>query len=149
MPPVCVAIGHGCRAGQHQDALDELYWKRIRRGHQSCALTVLGAYAEDLGALTEFFDSPWSQPAAGLPEEAQENVPRGAAYHLGALGYVREAMAPFQAALARYAPSNSNLASVTASVLSQYAVLLGDFAAARLRSSAAPRQTGRGGAILS
>jgi tetratricopeptide (TPR) repeat protein len=125
--PLYLAIGHGCRAGRHQEVLDEVYWKRIRRGHLSYALTVLGAYGEDLGGLAEFFEVPWSRPAAGLSENAQANVLRWAAYRLGALGYVREAMAPFQAALERYTKANADLASVTASVLSQYAVLLGQF----------------------
>jgi hypothetical protein len=137
MLPLYVAIGHGCRAGRHQEVLEEVYWKRVRRGHQSYALTVLGGYGEDLGALAEFFEAPWSRPAAGLSDSAQANVLRWAAYRLGALGYVREAMAPFQAALQRYVVANPDHASVTASMLSQYALLLGQLEQARSYARAA------------
>ncbi len=95
--------------------------------------------------MSEFFDVPWSRPAAGLSDSAQANVLRWVAYRLEALGYVREAMAPFQAALRRYVAANPDHASVTASVLSQYALLLGQLEQGRAFARAAQEHGERAG----
>jgi tetratricopeptide (TPR) repeat protein len=67
-----------------------------------------------------------------LSEGSQADVLRWAAYRLGALGYVQEAMEPSQAALERYyVQGNWAMESVSAYMLSQYAILLGDLDKAR------------------
>ena len=35
MAPLYAAVAHGCRAGRHQEALDEVYWRRIQRGEEA------------------------------------------------------------------------------------------------------------------
>ena len=35
MAPLFAAVMHGCQAGKHQEALDEVYWKRIQRGNEA------------------------------------------------------------------------------------------------------------------
>ena len=37
MTPLFSAVAHGCAAGRHQKAMDEVYWKRICRGMNSSA----------------------------------------------------------------------------------------------------------------
>ena len=32
MAPLYAAVAHGCAAGRHQEALNEVYWRRIQRG---------------------------------------------------------------------------------------------------------------------
>ena len=68
MAPLFAAVAHGCQAGRHQEALDEVYWRRIRRGEESFSSKKLGAFGADLAALSGFFDPPWRQPVAALSE---------------------------------------------------------------------------------
>jgi hypothetical protein len=35
MMPLYAAVAHGCRAGRHQEALDEVYWRRVSRGEEA------------------------------------------------------------------------------------------------------------------
>ena len=38
MAPLYAAVAHGCAAGHHQEALDEVYWRRIERGNEFYAV---------------------------------------------------------------------------------------------------------------
>jgi hypothetical protein len=58
MTPLFAAVSHGCAAGLHQAALDEVYWRRIRRGNEYFSVRKLGAFGADLAALAGFFDPP-------------------------------------------------------------------------------------------
>jgi tetratricopeptide (TPR) repeat protein len=62
MQPLFAAVVHGCRAGRYQEALAEVYWRRIQR-KEHYSLHKLGAYGSALTALAGFFDRPWSQPS--------------------------------------------------------------------------------------
>ena len=65
MQPLFHAINHGCKAGQVQEAWDEVYQGRVRRRNESFINKQLGAYAADLGALAHFFDPPWAVAQRG------------------------------------------------------------------------------------
>jgi tetratricopeptide (TPR) repeat protein len=100
MEPLFAAITHGCRAGLHQEVLDEVYEKRvIRSGKESYTTHKLGAFGADLAALSHFFETPWSRPAAGLREGTKAAVLSWAAFRLRALGRLIEARQPMQASL--------------------------------------------------
>jgi tetratricopeptide (TPR) repeat protein len=100
MEPLFAAITHGCRAGLHQEVMDEVYEKRvIRGGREDYTGSKLGAFGADLAALSHFFETPWSRPAAGLREVFKSAVLSWAAFRLRALGRLIEALQPMQKTL--------------------------------------------------
>ena len=71
LAPLYHAIAHGCRAGRHQEALDEVYMNRICRRLPNgeiefYSIKKLGAVGSDLAAISWFFDRPYETPAAAL-----------------------------------------------------------------------------------
>jgi tetratricopeptide (TPR) repeat protein len=100
MQPLFAAVSHGCRAGLHQEALDEVYWDRIKRGNEHYSTKKLGAFGADLAALAGFFEKPWKEPSPNLTEPDQALVLNLAGFRLRALGRLREAAEPMDAALA-------------------------------------------------
>lgn len=99
MQPLFNAVAHGCAAGLHQKALDEVYWSRIKRKDEQFLTKKLGAYSDDLAVVANFFIKPWDTPASGLSEMWQHGVLNWAGFRLNALGRVREALAPTRAAI--------------------------------------------------
>ena len=99
MAPLFAAVAHGCQAGRHQEALDEVYWRRIRRGEEAFSVHKLGAFGADLAALSGFFAPPWRQPVAALSERYKGAVLNWAGFRLRALGRLAEAAQPTQASL--------------------------------------------------
>ncbi len=99
MAPLYAAVAHGCAAGRHQEALDEVYWRRIQRGNEFYTTWKLGALGADLAALAGFFDPPWRRPVAGLTEADKAFLLNEAGYALRALGRLAEAREPMAAAL--------------------------------------------------
>jgi len=99
MEPLFAAVAHGCKAGLHQEALDEVYSKRIRRRKEAYTVRKLGAFGSDLACLSHFFTVPWGQPAAGLSEAAKAAILSWAAFGLRALGRLWEAVQPMKAGL--------------------------------------------------
>lgn len=99
LQPLYQAVVHGCQAGLVQEAYQEVYWQRILRGHEYYSINKLGAFGTELGALTAFFDQPWSRASASLPEEDQAWLLNQVAFYLRALGRLTEAFDPIRAAL--------------------------------------------------
>ena len=127
MAPLYAAVAHGCRAGRHQEALNEVYWDRISRGSESYSAKQLGAFGSDLAALSGFFETPWSQPVDGLSESDKGYVLNEAGFALRPLGRPREAAQPMQAALDAVDGSEDWLnAARDAGNLSQLYVTIGD-----------------------
>jgi hypothetical protein len=62
LEPLYQAVVHGCLAGKHNKALNDVYSKRILRGEESYSSSQLGAYAHDLTALAAFFPAGWNKP---------------------------------------------------------------------------------------
>ena len=54
MEPLFAALAHGCRAGLHNEAEIDVYWKRICRGNEAFVNIKLGAFGADLSALSNF-----------------------------------------------------------------------------------------------
>jgi tetratricopeptide (TPR) repeat protein len=131
MAPLYAAVAHGCQAGRHQEALDEVYWRRILRGGEAFSTHKLGALGAELAALSGFFDQPWRQPVAGLTEPDKGWVLSEAGFCLRSLGRLAEAAQPMQAGMeASIAQKDWKGAAVDAGNLSELTLTSGDLAQA-------------------
>jgi tetratricopeptide (TPR) repeat protein len=99
MSPLFAAVAHGCAAGRHQEALDDVFQQRIQRGNPPFSVVRLGAFGANLAALAGFFAAPWQQPVAELTESDQAFVLNAAGFCLRALGQLKEAAQPLRASL--------------------------------------------------
>ncbi len=126
MQPLYAAVVHGCRAGRQQEAMDEIFWWRIRRGNDAFSVRTLGAFGSELTALAGFFDRPWSKPSARLTAADQALVLNDASFYLRALGRLAEAVEPMQASLeACIAQEDWKQAAIRAGNLSELTLTLG------------------------
>jgi tetratricopeptide (TPR) repeat protein len=131
MAPLFAAVAHGCQAGRYQEALEEVYWRRISRGDEFFSTRKLGAFGADLAALSGFFDPPWRRPVAGLTEADKNWVLGMASFRLRALGRLAEAAQPMQAGLEAYiAREEWKNAAQLAENLSELYLTSGDMAQA-------------------
>jgi tetratricopeptide (TPR) repeat protein len=127
MSPLYAAVAHGCQAGRYQDAMDEVYLRRIQRRDEVFNAKKLGAYGADLVTISGFFDSLWDKPVAGLTEAYKSYVLNDAGYDLQALGRLKEAAQPMQAGLeAAIALELWNYAARSAGNLSELYLAIGD-----------------------
>jgi len=99
MAPLFAAVYHGCQARRHQEAADEVYWRRIRRRNEAYLVRKLGALGADLALLANFFDPPWRRPVADLTEFHQGWALSVAGFSLRALGRLSEAVEPMEGSL--------------------------------------------------
>jgi tetratricopeptide (TPR) repeat protein len=131
MAPLYAAVTHGCQASRHQEALDEVYWRRISRRDEFFSTKKLGAFGADLAVLSGLFDPPWHQPVAGLTEDAKAFVLHQAGYRLRALGRLAEAAQLMQAGMeAVIGQEDWRGAARAASNLSELTLTSGDLAQA-------------------
>ena len=100
MAPLYAAVAHGCQAGRHQKALEDVYRRRIQRGNEFFSTKKLGAIGAELAVLAGFFDPPWEKPVAGLRDAHRGWVLNEVGFALRALGRIREAVQPMKRALA-------------------------------------------------
>ncbi|MCG3155790.1 MAG: hypothetical protein DKINENOH_02398 [bacterium] len=127
MEPLFAAVAHGCQAGRHQEALLEVYWKRICRGEEAFVNKTLGAFGADLSALSNFFEVLWRQPASGLTDDDKAVVLSWAGFALRALGRLAEASQPMQAAIDNFVgQKNWKEAAINAGNLSELYLTLGE-----------------------
>jgi tetratricopeptide (TPR) repeat protein len=127
MEPLYAAVVHGCRAGRQQEAMDEVFYRRIRRGRKVFSWHKLGAFGSELAALAGFFDRLWDQPSTGLTAADQGFVLNSAAFCLRVLGRLAEAVQPMQAGLERYiALEKWEDAARSAGNLSELTIILGE-----------------------
>ncbi len=132
MQPLFSAVAHGCAAGLHQQVMDEVYYPRIQRDGKTNYLSEkLGAFSDDLAALAYFFTIPWHTLAPDLPEKYKAGMLNWAGFRLGALGRLREALEPMQAAV-DMAVKQENWANAAGNThnFSELQLALGDVAAA-------------------
>ncbi|HEY0379187.1 MAG TPA: toll/interleukin-1 receptor domain-containing protein [Pyrinomonadaceae bacterium] len=132
LEPLYAAVTHGCAAGRHDEALHEVYYRRIGRGEEFFSTNNLGAFGADLAALGSFFDPPWLNPVPRLTDKDQSFILGQAGYCLRALGRLTAAVQPLQAGLeADISLEDWRNASASASNLSQLYLTLGDLRQAR------------------
>jgi tetratricopeptide (TPR) repeat protein len=136
LAPLYHAIAHGCRAGRHQEALREVYWKRICRWRPDGSLEfysqrILGTAGSDLAATVFFFDRPYETPAAALVPQDRAWVLTDAGTTLRAQGRLQEGRRAIRAGLREREDAEDwvNAANI-ASNLSQIELLVGDIAVA-------------------
>jgi hypothetical protein len=99
LQPLYQAVAHGCRAGLYQEACAEVYQDRIGRRNEFYATQKLGLFGADLGAVTGFFDPPWTRPRLELSEGDRAWLLNQAAFSLRALGRLAEALEPMRAGM--------------------------------------------------
>ena len=100
LQPLYQAVAHGCLAGRHQEAHDEVYQARIVRNKGQGNIyspNKLGAFGADLGAVACFFEEPWRRPTSTLSEPVQAWLLNEAAFSLRALGRLEDALEPMVA----------------------------------------------------
>jgi hypothetical protein len=131
MMPLYQAVAHGCKAGLHQEVLDNVFYKRVRRQSEAFSISKLGSFGAEIAAIANFFDQTWSQPAADLKGEYKGYVLNIASFALRALGRLAETQAPMIAALEECLNAqNYEHAAVQAGILSELYLTLGNVAAA-------------------
>jgi hypothetical protein len=126
LAPLYEAVTHGCLAGRHQEACDNVYYDRIKRGAEHFSTNKLGAIGADLAAVAAFFDAPWRQVSPNLTGADQAWLLNEAAFSLRALGRLTEALQPMRAGLEiRVQQKDWKQAAISASNLSELALTLG------------------------
>jgi hypothetical protein len=146
LAPLYQAIAHGCRAGRHQQALDEMYLARICRREEYYASKKLGAIGSDLAAVSSFFDKPFEVPAAALRENDGAFVLNQAAQRLLSCGRPAEALAARRAGLRmREQLGDWHNAAIAAASLSENESLLGEIAGAVASSARSVELADRSG----
>ena len=127
MVPLYAAVAHGCEAGRHQEALEEVYLRRILRGSEHFSWKKLGSFGADLAVMSGFFDQPWSKPTAELTEAAKSFVLSQSGFYLRALSRLAEATQPMKAGLEAYIAQEDRLNAARAACnLSELSLTLGD-----------------------
>jgi tetratricopeptide (TPR) repeat protein len=135
MQPLFAAVVHGCAAGLHQQACDEIYFERIKRGGKHYLWRQLGAFAADLSCLSHFFAEPWQVPQSALSSADQSWVIGVAGFLLRGLGRLREAVGPSEEALRLGIEAKDwGNASRRACNLSELHLALGELALAEARA---------------
>jgi hypothetical protein len=136
LAPLYQAIAHGCRAGRHQEALDEIYAGRICRQQPDGEIAFyaskkLGALGSNLASVSWFFEEPYAIPVATLTPENRSWVLGEAAFYLRAQGRIAEALLAMRAVAPIYEKANHwRNAAAAAANLSQAELLVGEIAAA-------------------
>ena len=131
LSPLYAAVAHGCAAGRHQEALDEVYWRRIQRETEEFSIHNLGAVSADLAALSGFFEILWEQPVAGLTDGDKAYVLSHAGFDLRAMGRLQESAQPMRAGFESYiARETWQHAAIIAGNLSELYLSIGDLAQA-------------------
>jgi len=126
MSPLFSALTHGCLAGKHQEVLDDIFWKRIRRKDDGFVVHQLGAFSSDLASVSCFFEIPWHQLVGSLREDVKPYVLNWAGFSLRALGRLQDALKPMRIALEEsIKKENWKLASINAGNLSEFFLILG------------------------
>ncbi|HKQ08689.1 MAG TPA: sigma 54-interacting transcriptional regulator [Blastocatellia bacterium] len=83
MGPLFAAVAHGCKAGLHEQVLDEIYRSRLMRGDGRYATSKLAAFGPLLSALSHFFEhGDWTRPVHNLSKNARIYVLNQAGFHL-------------------------------------------------------------------
>ena len=126
LAPLYQAVVHGCAAGRVHETCANVYRARILRGDRFYSTHQLGAASADLAALACFFERVWDTPSTELEDAVQAWLSHEAAFRLGAVGRLREALGPMRAGLERRIRSGAwRNAAISAFGLSGFELTLG------------------------
>ncbi|KAF0206299.1 MAG: WD repeat-containing [Gallionellaceae bacterium] len=131
LQPLYQAVAHGCLAGMGQEACEEVYHARILRENEKYSTRKFGAFGSNLGAVTCFFDIPWSRISPALTKDTHGWLFDEAGSALRAMGRLVETIEPMRAALEMAVKQeNWKNAAIGASNLSELELTLGELNAA-------------------
>lgn len=99
LQPLLQAVAHGCAAGLHEEAFNKIYWQRIQKCNKNYLSHRLGAFADDLVTLANFFAQQKFSSAGSLKKEVEATLLAQTGYCLRVTGRIREALTPMQMAL--------------------------------------------------
>ena len=99
LAPLFQAVAHGCEAGLHREAWDQVVWPKIRQGYDGHSVTTLGLWTADLASFSHFFAKAWTHPVPSLDAKAQADLFTESAFSLRGLGRLNESIPVFQAGL--------------------------------------------------
>ena len=91
MTPLYAAVGHGCQAGHYEEALNDIFRRRILRGRTHFSRNKLNAFNADLAALSNFFSQLWDQVVTNLSDSDKYFVLTEPGFYLRVLGRLNEA----------------------------------------------------------
>lgn len=97
--PLYRAVVHGALAGKEQEALEEVFWRRIRRGNQQYSPRQLGTFSSELTALSAFFDEQLRMPTKKVTENNRSLLLNEVGFCLRGLGRLAEAVRRMEAGL--------------------------------------------------
>ncbi len=127
MQPLYAAVRHGCLGRRHDEALEAVYAKRIKRGGEHFSTRKLGLFNAEVAALWDFFANPWEEPSATLSPLARAYLFNQSGFALRAVGRLTEAIQCFVRALDAYATQSEWSAAVTVACnVSEMLQALGD-----------------------
>ncbi len=86
------SIAHGCAAGRHREACDDIFYRRVRRNGTFSPTADLGMAGAELEAISHFFDSPWDKVSPNIRKHDQRWIIGEASHLLRAVGRGREAL---------------------------------------------------------
>jgi nucleoside phosphorylase/tetratricopeptide (TPR) repeat protein len=99
MEPLYQAVSHGCNAGLHIIAFNDVYWPRISRKQEDFSVRQLAAFSAELHALSGFFKSRWKQVVEGLPKDLEGLVMARTGSALRGLSLLQRAIIPLERAI--------------------------------------------------
>lgn len=99
MAPLYAAVMHGCQAGRYQEALNDVFIKRIQRGKEFFNKRKLGAFGSELSVLSGFFDLPWQRLVSTISDTQKAYILSEVGSDLDALGRLEDATHSMQAGL--------------------------------------------------
>ncbi|MBO0612141.1 SEFIR domain-containing protein [Thiothrix fructosivorans] len=127
MQPLFSAVAHGCAAGLHQQALEEVYWIRIHRKSNAYITIKLGAFSDNLSVLAHLFDEQWQLLTNKISFYWQGKLLRWLSMNLYALGRLEEALKVSKKALLIYSNEKNWVdAAILASDIGELQFLLGN-----------------------
>lgn len=135
--PLYQSLHHGVAAGRAQEALNEVYYRRIARGGDvAYGVKQLGLFSTELAALAAFFPGGWQAPLQEVTRRHQGYLLNHAGFRLRALGRLKEAQEPFelQIAICIELGDDSN-AAVNSNNMSQLLLVQGELQAALERAN--------------
>jgi len=108
MQPLFEQVYHGCAAGLYDDAFDDVYQEKIRRGNKHFITHVLGAWETDLSLVKSFFsEGNLSKMPLVSNRSAQSHLLAIAGLALLNTGRPKEAEEPFLTAIKMYIEENN------------------------------------------
>ena len=131
MQPLFHAVVHGCASGLYPQVMDQVFRPRIRRKSEFYTWKKLGAFNDDLSAVSNFFSQPWKVPVECLSDTRKGFVLSWAGFCLRSMGRLCEAVEPMQAGM-KISEKQKDWkgAAIDASNLSELQLTLGHIAAA-------------------